>query len=230
VFAINVAGIALAASALIEDWQPERAPHPPALGIPIGPYLDQASDEARQHFEAVVEQLQREGYSVVRVAAMPDFASVRERHNRIVDAEAAAVHADWFDHYGDRYHPRTVALIERGRAISPNQLAEALAGRERLRAELLGLMDKNGLDLWLAPSAPGPAPLGLESTGDPVMNLPWTYSGLPALNLPAGVAANGLPFGLQLVGWWWADECLLSWGETLEVDLARTAAIQVGAP
>ncbi|MCZ7669145.1 MAG: hypothetical protein M5U34_19120 [Chloroflexi bacterium] len=29
-------------------------------------------------------------------------------------------------------------------------------------------------------------PAGLESTGDPVMDLPWTYAGLPTLTLPAG--------------------------------------------
>ena len=30
---------------------------------------------------------------------MPDFEAIRERHNRIVDADAALVHAEWFERY-----------------------------------------------------------------------------------------------------------------------------------
>jgi Asp-tRNA(Asn)/Glu-tRNA(Gln) amidotransferase A subunit family amidase len=71
--------------------------------------------------------------------------------------------------------------------------------------------------------------MGLESTGDPVMNLPWTHGGLPAINLPVGQAANGLPLGLQLVGRWWADENLLAWAETLQTALAPVS-IETGGP
>jgi len=230
VFAASVAGVALAASVLVAGWRPERAPGRPVLGVPQGPYLAQASDEGRRRLDAAVECLQREGYTVIPVAAMPDFDDVRERHNLIVAADAAVVHAEWFERYRDRYRPRTVALIEQGRAVSPAELAEARAGRAKLRAELLGLMDANGLDLWLAPPAVGPAPLGLGSTGDPVMNLPWTHSGLPALNLPAGAASNGLPLGVQVVGRWQADERLLSWAEALETDLIGLTGERPAAP
>jgi Asp-tRNA(Asn)/Glu-tRNA(Gln) amidotransferase A subunit family amidase len=77
-------------------------------------------------------------------------------------------------------------------------------------------METEQIDLWLSPAAPGPAPKGLDSTGDPVMNLPWTHAGLPAVNLPSGVNADGLPLGLQLTGRWLADEQLLSWAAQLE--------------
>ena len=77
-------------------------------------------------------------------------------------------------------------------------------------------MDDYGIDLWISPAAPGPAPKGLESTGDPVMNLPWTHAGLPALSLPAGRNADGLPLGLQLAAHWYADEMLLAWAVEIE--------------
>ena len=72
------------------------------------------------------------------------------------------------------------------------------------------------IDLWIAPATPGPAPLGLESTGDPVMNLPWTHSGLPTISLPCGTNETGLPLGLQVIGGWYQDEQLLAWAEELE--------------
>lgn len=77
-------------------------------------------------------------------------------------------------------------------------------------------MTAHGIDLWLSPAAPGPAPLGLANTGDPIMNLPWTQAGLPTITLPAGLSEQGLPLGLQVTGKWYQDEALLSWaGEML---------------
>ncbi len=43
------------------------------------------------------------------------------------------------------------------------------------------------------------------------MNLPWTHAGMPAISLPTGRAANGLPLGLQCVGAFMGDEYLLKW-------------------
>ena len=77
-------------------------------------------------------------------------------------------------------------------------------------------MSNNNFDVWICPSTVDAAPRGLESTGDPVMNLPWTQAGLPAMNLPAGKNPNGLPLGLQLVGNWRKDEALLFWAQGLE--------------
>jgi Asp-tRNA(Asn)/Glu-tRNA(Gln) amidotransferase A subunit family amidase len=110
-------------------------------------------------------------------------------------------------------------LIERGRRVSNGELNAALAGRSQLRSQLTDLMFTHGLDGWLSPPAVGPAPAGLESTGDPVMNLPWTHSGLPALTLPAGKNEEGLPLGLQLTGHWYADEELLGFATQIEAAL-----------
>jgi Asp-tRNA(Asn)/Glu-tRNA(Gln) amidotransferase A subunit family amidase len=63
--------------------------------------------------------------------------------------------------------------------------------------------------MWVCPAAPGPAPKGLTDTGDPKLNYPWTYAGLPAVTVPAG-EVDGLPVGLQCVGRFGADERLLA--------------------
>jgi Asp-tRNA(Asn)/Glu-tRNA(Gln) amidotransferase A subunit family amidase len=48
------------------------------------------------------------------------------------------------------------------------------------------------------------------------MNLPWTYSGLPTITLPAGKNSAGLPLGLQLTGRWYADEELLGFAQQIK--------------
>jgi Asp-tRNA(Asn)/Glu-tRNA(Gln) amidotransferase A subunit family amidase len=86
-----------------------------------------------------------------------------------------------------------------------------LPGRLALRHELEEAMTREGIDLWVCPSAPGSAPEGLANTGSPLMNLPWTHAGMPSISLPAGYAANGLPLGFQCVGRFMHDEQLLAW-------------------
>ncbi|MDA3627405.1 amidase [Saccharopolyspora sp. WRP15-2] len=55
-------------------------------------------------------------------------------------------------------------------------------------------------DAVLAPAALGPAPAGLDATGDPILSRPWQALGLPAAGIPAMRTPSGLPLGLQLIG------------------------------
>ncbi|HLC02987.1 MAG TPA: amidase [Anaerolineales bacterium] len=220
-FTTDASGAELAASLLLEDWSgPDiTSLKRPVLGIPEGPYLGHVTHKGRDHFEKACRRLEEAGYALKRVSAMADFEEVYQRHILILAAEAAQVHAAWYEEFSDRYHPKTAELVVRGKSVSPEALSHALEGCRVLREETISLMDEHELDLWITPAAPGPAPLGLENTGDPVMNLPWTHAGLPALNIPSGTTSDGLPLGAQFVGRWAKDETLLAFGKMLERDL-----------
>ncbi len=211
-FTPDIGTARLAAKHLIKDWKmSETLKAFPNIGIPTGAYLEHASPEMRKHFNTISDQLSGNGYKVTPIEIMEDFEDIVFRHNRIVAAEAALSHKDWFPLYEELYDAKTSDLIQRGQAITEAELNQLLASREALRAEISDAMHANDIDLWISPSAPGPAPKGLDSTGDPIMNLPWTHSGLPSLNLPSGNSQNGLPLGLQLVADWQRDEKLFAW-------------------
>ena len=215
-FTPGISGAALAAPILCAGWRPARVRGGrPALGVPVGPYLERAGSAALEELDRICGRLGAAGYRVERVAAFPDFDAVERRHHELVAHEAARVHAVWFARHGDLYHPRTRELLERGREIDVEAAVEARAGRDRLRSDLRERMREAGVDLWLSPAAPGPAPLGLESTGDPVMNLPWTHAGLPTVTIPA-CEVDGLPLGIQLAADAGRDEDLLAWGLEIE--------------
>jgi Asp-tRNA(Asn)/Glu-tRNA(Gln) amidotransferase A subunit family amidase len=82
-------------------------------------------------------------------------------------------------------------------------------------------MNENHIDLWISPPSTGPAPKGLQNTGNPAMNLPWTQLGFPAVNIPVEKDPDGLPVGLQVIGQWNMDEELLAWAEEIETVVSR---------
>ena len=213
-FTQDVAGMALAAAVLCQDWQPQPAPaRLPVLGIPAGPYLAQTEPAAMTAFEREVTKLQDAGYAVKRIPVLANIAEINDRHRRMCFAEFAQEHAAIYANHAALYRPRTAEIIEIGKTVSADELAAGRASCLQLRAQLQATMDQENIDLWICPPALGPAPAGIQITGDPNMNLPWTHAGLPALTVPAGVAANGLPLGLQLVARFGADEGLLAWAE-----------------
>ena len=219
-FASDVAGCELAASLLCTNWQPISA-NRPTLGIPEGAYLERTSAAGLAHFRATCQRLTEAGFMVKSVPVMADFDDIYTRHNVIVAADAAQVHAHWFAQYGELYHLKTADLIKRGQGITAVSLQTALAGREQLRHELAAAAAAHTVDLWLSPPALGAAPAGLDSTGDPVMNLPWTHAGVPSLTVPAGLDEQGLPMGLQLAAGWQQDELLFGWGKQIEAALSQ---------
>ncbi|TFH37016.1 MAG: amidase [Anaerolineales bacterium] len=216
-FTPDAASAAWVAPVLVDYWSAAQAtPVPIRLAIPTGPYLDSAGPEALRQLEADSRRLLDAGHSVIEIPALPDFEAIVQRHNLILAAEAARVHQSWYADNREKYHPKTADLIQRGSAISSEALQAALPGRAVLRMALEVLMDEHAVDAWITPAAPGPAPQGLDSTGDPVMNLPWTQCGMPTMTLPSGRASTGLPLGLQIIaraGW---DEQLLAWASEFE--------------
>ena len=82
--------------------------------------------------------------------------------------------------------------------ISAVDYLAALDRRAALSHALDQLFESH--DAILTPAAPGEAPAGLGSTGNPVFNGLWTLCGVPAVTLPMLQGPKGLPIGVQLVG------------------------------
>jgi len=222
VFAMDISVARRAASSLCKDWDESVSLNrKPILGIPEGAYLEAASDSALAHFNDVCDSMAEAGYELRRIRILDNIQEVRARHDLILAADAARVHESWFEKYETLYSSKLKELVRRGRSISDSQLQDALYAREIFRAEMTETMNENKIDLWVCPPSTGPAPKGLENTGDPAMNLPWTQLGFPAVNIPIEKDSNGLPIGLQVVGKWNMDEELLAWAEEIETVVSR---------
>jgi Asp-tRNA(Asn)/Glu-tRNA(Gln) amidotransferase A subunit family amidase len=210
-FTQDVEGMILAARALVEDWQDISVSYKPVLGIPRGKYLEQASDEGLKAFSEQLERLRNAGYTVKEINALDDIETITIWHRKLIAAEIALEHAELYAKYAALYRPRTAEIIEEGKAISKQDLEEGRKRQKQLREKLETQMREAEIDLWVTPAAPGPAPEGIDATGNPAMNMPWTNSGLPSVTIPAGRAENGLPLCLQFIAPYMGDELLLNW-------------------
>lgn len=212
-FTQDVAGMRLLASVLVNDWQAVRDLQKPVLGIPEGQYLQQAS--ALDEFHLQVEKLQSAGYTVKPVSVLNDIHALSELHSNMISAELAQEHADWFAEFEALYRPRTANMIRSGKNVSKEGLQAGKDNRLKLRAQLQSLMKDHGIDAWICPAAPDVAPQGIEATGNPAMNLPWTHAGLPSITVPSGTGQLDLSLGLQICGAFGDDERLLAWAEEI---------------
>ena len=220
-FTQDMAGMSLAASMLCRDWHPVvSVPNEPLpiLGVPVGPYLNQATSESLA-FDAHVATLEKAGYRVRRISALDNIQLMADRNMQLMSAEAAEIHANWFSQFEPLYRPLTAKMIRNGQMVDQEARLAAQALQKSARAELEALMHDSQIDLWISPAATGPAPQGIFSTGNSAMNLPWTFTGLPAITLPAGKNADGLPYGLQCSTTFMSDERLLAWSTHLTYTL-----------
>jgi len=216
-FTPDVATSRQVAPSLYEDWNHSISlVRKPTLGIPEGPYLASASDFALACLNTICDSLADAGYELRRIPIMDDYQEIRARHDVIMSYDAANVHKEWFNKYENLYSNKFTDLIKRGQKITDDQFQNALQARDAFRNQITQAMNENQIDLWICPPTIGSAPKGLDSTGDPVMCLPWTQIGFPAINLPAGKSDEGLPMGFQVVGKWNSDESLLTWASDLE--------------
>ena len=218
-FVQDVASIAMVCEHLVLNWKPpENGTIQPAtlkIGVPSGAYLNQAESEMRTMFDHVLEQLAVAGHDILFLDLFPDWAELVETHYDLIGAEMAAFHAPWYEAYRDRYRAGSRELIERGRRVDAARLEQTRTGREEVRERVHARMTEHGLHCLLTPSATAPAPEGLDFTGNPRMNLPWSYTGLPTITVPAGQSRKGLPMGVQWVGRYDEDERLVSMLEAI---------------
>lgn len=218
-FTQDIATMRLVCSAVCDSWDSGTdapAGSVPVLAVPDGPYLDEAEEIGRQHFEETLERLAGEGFRIVRVPFFPNFAELNRRHRRLNAIEVAQIHRDWYSEHSELYSVHMHEIMRTGATVSDGERDDIRADQLRLRHAMEEALLSAGADLWIAPAATGPAPHGIHATGNPIMNLPWTNAGVPALAVPAGETDEGLPLGVQFCAPFGADEELLAWGEALE--------------
>ena len=195
VFARSVAdvGVALSRMGGASDVDVRRS----ARATSSGDTARRAEPEVAAQVQAAARAFAAAGAGVEEVKLPASFAEIHEAGQLILEAEAAAYHEASFRAHGADYGPGLKKLVEEGLTRPATPYVRALRTRQRFRDEASQLLA--GYDALVCPTAPAPAPAGLAWTGDASHCAPWSTAGFPAISLPSGVAASGLPLAIQLV-------------------------------
>ncbi|WP_445005426.1 amidase [Halomonas mongoliensis] len=131
-------------------------------------------------------------------------------HQRVILAyEATRALASERIRFGEIMSSPLLALLDEGQSLTLATYWQARQATERARIVLSQQLGER-FDVLLAPSAPGTAPEGLNSTGDPIYSRAWTLLGVPCVNMPLHWTPQGLPVGVQLIADRYQDQQLLS--------------------
>ncbi len=226
VFAANVENVVTAAQTLCDAWRASSGRASPVLGVPVGAYLKRASREGLECLERQVMALRAAGLTVREIPLLDDIEDVAQSLLVVNRFELARSHSGWFAEFASLYQTQSAEAIRLGQQIEPTDYAAARRHQAAFRSAMTAVMADRCIDLWLAPSTTGPAPVGLTTTGDAIMNLPWSFAGMPALTIPAGSSRTQLPLGIQLVSRYQEDEQLLEHGQLVERVCRQMTAIQ----
>jgi aspartyl-tRNA(Asn)/glutamyl-tRNA(Gln) amidotransferase subunit A len=170
-----------------------RTTDPPRLVV-LNDFVSRAQPDAAARFQITIDQLATAGATIDRATA--NAAELIGTHAVVMQAETAAVHRRLLAEHGDHYSPRVRAFAEAGSLVTAVDYIDAQRQRRRLRRQVEALLAGGGC--LALPTVSGPAP-GTDTTGDSSFQAPFSLLGLPAITLPAGLSAEGLPLGLQLV-------------------------------
>ena len=136
------------------------------------------------------------------------------------------------ERWGNQFDPSYRDFMEDGRKVTMERLREAESARTRLYQAVQRLFGR--YDLLASPSLVVPAlkvshhasrdqvmvngkPQGFTRTGFSSYLYAFNLTGHPAISVPNGWNAAGLPIGFQLVGRWWADNDMLRLAAMLEI-------------
>ena len=172
-----------------EDW-----PLPPMFALVKTHAWSAADAVTREAFGELVEHL---GDQVEEISL--DFSTERglAAAKTVQNVELAHHYGPLLDAAPGLISARLAAQIEEGRRIRGVDYFAALEMRKQLYATVEDIFMQRGQ--IVTPAAPGPAPKGLATTGDPVFCAFWTFLGVPAVTLPL-LESDGLPMGVQLIG------------------------------
>jgi len=197
------------------------------VGVPENYYFDGIAAEVDAAVREALKVLSGLGARVESVRVPDPEPMVAACNNVMVRAESAAIHSRLLKERPGELQPSVLARLSAGFGVSAYDYIQGARLRARFTREFIAGVFSN-VDVLVAPTIPEPAPTLAEaksgSTDDVVKRMgrfsrltrPLNTLGLPALSVPCGFSADGLPIGIQLIGRPFDESSVLRLGHAYE--------------
>jgi aspartyl-tRNA(Asn)/glutamyl-tRNA(Gln) amidotransferase subunit A len=213
-----------------EPYTRTMAAVPPGLpvGRLVGPFFEVDLDPAAARAVDEAARLLAEAGHPVRAVRLEHVEAAHEAQLVVLRWEAAQVHRARFPGREAEYGPDVRAILAQGAATPAEAVGEARQVLARLQAEVAARLRETPVLLlpMLAIGAPRIAEVDPAGpTWQAVRRVIARFSrlfnatGLPAISLPAGLTAEGLPVAVQLAAGPFAESLLLGVARRLEAAL-----------
>ncbi|MDQ7980530.1 amidase [Paraburkholderia sp. SARCC-3016] len=227
-FANHVDDVAFAHAVLVDEkpdavqsldaWQTYfAARRPQSIGVIRTSIWSRADSEQQANFEASLAILHAAGVKTLDLDLHVDLPVIIDALHTIVQVEAYRNIGPVAAEHPDKVSEKMKALLADGAAVPAAKYLDACALQKELSAQSAAFL--GGCDLAVSVPATGGAPRGLDDTGDATFCAAWSFLGMPAVTIPSGRAANGLPLGFQLIGERDADLSLLQYAAWAQATL-----------
>ena len=218
-FGAGVADVAFAAAAVLQrELRVDRAgPAAPRIAVARTHLWPKASPAMQQAVETAARIAAAAGAKVADLELSPIVEDAYEAQFTIQDYENIRALAFEYERHRDRLDPLLRTQLDRAVAISADEYDAARRLASRARQLLADAMADH--DVILTPSAPGAAPHGFATTGDPMFNRLWTLMGAPCINVTG--MNDSLPLGIQIVGRFGRDHAALEAALFVERAIAK---------
>lgn len=203
------------------------------IGKPIGYFDRNLSKDVAKALDRSEQIFKELGCEIVEIK-MPDLDLVNAAGMIVTWAEVNALHGDWMRDRADQYSPQTRGRIEVSLAASARDYQNALRFRGPALRQFCDQVFGR-CDALLAPnlSISTPKISEIDVSGGPAMIAilgeltrlfrPANFFGIPALSLPVGLSANGLPASVQLMSRPFGEPLLYRLGAQFERELGWNA-------
>lgn len=197
--------------------EPALPRQPLVVGVLETGGWSKADAESKRQFLALVARLIGEGVQVVdrrasgRIERLEHaIADAREVSTRINAWEGLWPFAELQHRHGDKFSEIYRGRMKVAASMTMDDYHAALVRRDAMRVAFDDL--RGEVDAFVTLSAPGPAPVGLGSTGDPTFNVAATALRVPALSLPL-LEVERMPLGLQIIGFAGGERSLSAYAQ-----------------
>jgi aspartyl-tRNA(Asn)/glutamyl-tRNA(Gln) amidotransferase subunit A len=189
------------------------------VALAVGEYVKASDPEVLSAVQAATQVFKDLGAQVEKVD-LSWIGNLALANTRMTQADAAAFHRERLVAHPDWFGADVLQRLQTGSALTSSEyvLARRTQAEGRRRFEMFFMK----YDILILPTTPIPAP-PIEGTGavEAARQLtrftsPFNLTGLPALSIPCGLTADGLPLGLQIVSKQWGEVKVLQAGHAFQ--------------